>query len=201
MKATFALWPSSLKKNQKTKMKAVILHGTKGSPEGNWFPWLKAKLEENGWEVHVPTLPTPKNQSPKSWLEAVKKEAGDISNVEALIGHSLGATFALHLLESRICSAEKTILVSCLIDKIGIPEYDELNAPFIVQPFYWETLKQYAGDISILHGDNDPYVPLEQAQKLGKRLHTEVRLIEDGGHLNAENGYTKFPQLLDILNA
>ena len=44
-------------------MKALIFHGTMGSPNGNWFPWLQSELISKGWDVDVPAFPTPEGQS------------------------------------------------------------------------------------------------------------------------------------------
>ncbi|MBI5073039.1 hypothetical protein HZA99_04435 [Candidatus Woesearchaeota archaeon] len=43
---------------------AIIVHGTDGHPQENWFPWLKEKLKLYGYEVFVPQFPTPQNQTP-----------------------------------------------------------------------------------------------------------------------------------------
>ena len=63
-------------------MKFVLFHGAFGSPEGNWFPQLKEKLEALGQEVIAPQFPVDswdevtkvgekaplKNQSLQNWL-------------------------------------------------------------------------------------------------------------------------------------
>ena len=46
---------------------AVIIHGSYGSPDENWFPWLKKELQKIGYKVFVPAFPTPKNQKLGVW--------------------------------------------------------------------------------------------------------------------------------------
>ena len=72
-----------------------------GSPSGNWFPWLAGELRSLGHEVVVPEYPTPNNQSLESWLEVFDQDFGleNLNEDSILIGHSLGATFILKLLE------------------------------------------------------------------------------------------------------
>ncbi len=38
-------------------MNYIILHGSFGSKDGNWFPWLKKQLENKNYKVDVPQMP------------------------------------------------------------------------------------------------------------------------------------------------
>ncbi len=181
-------------------MKAIIFHGTLGAPTGNWFPWLQSTLANKGWDVSVPSLPTPENQSFESWVEALKEQVSNLKNIDLLIGHSLGATFALRLLEQNLVHPQQTILVSAVSDEIGNVEYDTLNTPFINAPYQWDKIKENSKDITILHGTNDPYVPLEQPEIIAKNLNILLHLIKGGGHLSAESGYTEFPDILPYIH-
>jgi len=51
----------------------IIIHGTGGSPNSNWFPWLKSELEKLGHTVFAPKFPTPEKQSLENWLKVFKK--------------------------------------------------------------------------------------------------------------------------------
>ena len=178
----------------------IIFHGTNGSPEENWFPWLKAELEAKGHRVYVPALPTPEGQTVDEWMSACKTQLPSFSadNDITLIGHSAGATFLLHFLEAMDIKALRSIFISPVMDEINIEEYDVLNHSFIEHDFDWNVIKSRAGEVNVLHGDNDPYVPLEQAHRLSADLGVQTTVIKNGGHLNSESGYTDFPMLLNI---
>lgn len=181
-------------------MKVVILHGTKGSPEGNWYSWLADQLQERGFENTAPKLPTPEHQSLSSWLAAFQAQCGPISPDTILIGHSCGAVLILRLLEKSRVAAACTVLVAPPAGAIGIPEYDALNASFLQQPFDWTRIVSNAGRLAYFMGDDDPYVPQVQLRAIADELNVDPMVIEAGGHLNAESGYRTFPQLLAQLD-
>lgn len=180
--------------------KALIFHGTLGSPDINWFRWLQDSLMYNGWQVAVPKLPTPEGQSLDNWKSAFAEQIHDLSQLDLVVGHSLGATFALRLIEENIITPTQTILVSAVIDKIDNAEYDILNASFIAPPFDWDTIKNSKSDITLIHGDNDPYVPLPQPSLIADKLGIDLHLLKEGGHINAESGFTDFPEILDFIH-
>ncbi len=185
---------------QEIQMKAIIIHGTKGSPQGNWFPWLSNELQSLQVETQVPEMPRPENQSLESWLEAFKKQCGEPGQGTILIGHSIGAILVLRLLEKIHFPILCTVLVSAPYGDIGIPEYDLLNSSFFSKPFNWLSIRKHGGYIKFFMGDNDPYVPQKQLFDIAQALEVTPKIINNGGHLNAESGYTTFPLLLDFLS-
>lgn len=175
-------------------MRVIIIHGTLGSPEGNWFPWLKAELEKQGIKAITPRFPTPEGQSLQAWLAILNKYKMDEDTI--LVGHSIGPTVIMKKLQQLDKPIRAVILVSGWIGKIDNSEYDKLNKTFFEGEFNWERIKKNAGKIVMFYGDNDPYVSMKLARELASKLGVELRVIKNGGHLNSEAGYTKFPEVL-----
>ncbi|HCK32907.1 MAG: hypothetical protein CMH32_05025 [Micavibrio sp.] len=179
----------------------IIFHGTKGSPQGNWFPWLSAELLAKDYDVFMPHLPTPQNQDLETWLKISKRLPIDENTI--LIGHSCGATFIPHLLASLSTPIDKAILVSPFTGNIGIDEYDQLNASFVDERFEnldFSSLPSKTKELILFYGDNDPYVPIDQPLQLAKQLNVNPICIKNGGHLNSEGGYDNFPELLEKIH-
>ncbi|MCB9359207.1 serine hydrolase family protein [Candidatus Woesearchaeota archaeon] len=171
-----------------------LIHGAYGNPAENWFMWLREELEKLGHEVIAPRFPTPEDQKLENWLDIFKNYEDKLDKEAIVIGHSLGATFLLNLLEKN--KAKAMISVAGFSTLIDLQAFDEINESFI-KDFDWKRIKANCKKIIIFHSDNDPYVPLEFGENLAKALKTKVILIKDAGHFNEKSGYTKFPQLLD----
>lgn len=179
-------------------MDIIICHGTMGSPYINWFQWAKSEFEKKAHNVYVPTFPTPKGQTKDNWYDALRDQAPAFGSNTILIGHSISATFLLHILEIVKEPVHQSVFISTVMDGIGNTEYDELNKTFVHHDFNWNDINRNKGNATIFHGDNDPYVPMNHAEKLSKSIKTPITIIENGGHLNSESGYTEFPHLLEI---
>jgi predicted alpha/beta hydrolase family esterase len=174
---------------------AFIIPGAYGYPEENWFPWLKQELEKNGYSVIIPQFPTPQNQSLTTWREAFDKYKNKLTRDTILIGHSIGSTFILSLLENVSEPVHGVFLVSGFISDLNNKEFNRINGSFYNKSFNWEKINE--NKFYIFHGDNDPYVPMDKAEELANKLHSQVNIIKNGGHLNDQAGFKTFPKLLE----
>lgn len=178
-------------------MNAFIIHGSFGSPEENWFPWLKAELEKLGFEVFVPRFPTPEGQNLKSWMNAFEQYREKVNEETVFVAHSLGPAFVLNLLEGLDRPVKACFFVAGFLGKLGNPEFDEINRSFTEKEFDWEKIRANCGKFFVFYSDNDPYVPEEKSQKLGQALGTAPILVKGAGHFNEKAGYVKFELLLE----
>lgn len=186
---------------EEIKTQIVILHGTEGSPEKGWFPSLARGF--NHVEVHVPRLPTPEGQSLENWRAAYQEQVGELTPGTILVGHSIGATFALRLVESSQTPITGIFLAAGVTKPIGHKEYDPLLASFINHPFDWERIRKQsssqAGGGFVYHGSEDKFVPLSQGKEIAKGLGVELTIVKGAGHFSGDEGFTTFPQLYDDL--
>ncbi len=175
----------------------IIIHGTGGNPNENWFPWLKSELEKLGHRVFVPKFPSPENQSLQNWLKTFKEYEQYLDENSIVVGHSLGPAFLLSVIEKLECPIKCAFFIAGFIGLLGNSEYDELNKTFTTKPFDWAKIKKNCKRFFVINSDNDPYVPIESGKELAKNLDTELIVIKNAGHINKESGYTKFEFLLE----
>ncbi|MFH1162344.1 MAG: alpha/beta hydrolase [Candidatus Jorgensenbacteria bacterium] len=178
--------------------KVFIVHGFEGSPNGGWRPWLMAELEKRGIYACALSMPSPKKPICAEWVEEISRHIERNKNDEMyLVGHSLGTPAILRYLESAPAglAIAGVVLVSGPIEKTETKEIDN----FLDKPFDYESIKSKAKKFAIIHGDNDPCVPLNNAETLSKELGGELIIVKNGGHLSGRDGYFSLPQCLNAL--
>jgi predicted alpha/beta hydrolase family esterase len=180
------------------KSNLFIIHGAFGSPNENWFPWLKNEIEKSGIEVFVPSFPTPEGQSLVSWNKVFKPYEKHLTEKTILVGHSLGPAFILNLLERVKTNVAASFLVSPFTGLINLPEFDTINFSLTDRNFDWEKIKSHCKDFYVYHSDNDPYVHQSKSALVAEKVEAKkYEIIKGGGHLNESSGFSEFPLLLE----
>ena len=168
--------------------KYIILHGSFGSNEGNWFPWLKKELQNRNKEVGVG------KQNFKSWSNELDKLAIDEDTI--IIAHSIAPVFVCKYLIKNKIRVKKLIFVCGFNNYLGIdPDYDTVNKPMYLDNL--EDVKKYCDDIVCFYSDNDPYVKYDIEKQFADAVANKQIIIKDGGHINSESGFGEFEEILD----
>lgn len=181
--------------------KYLILHGTDASPSSNWFMWLKGVLIGKGHEVWLPQLPASEQPNTKTYTDFILSNDQFVTDGETtLIGHSSGAVEILYLMQHLPdeSAVQAVVLVSAFKDNL-----DQQNlAGLFTEPLDFPKIKDTCQNITFIHSDDDPYVPLEHATYLAEQTDGELIVFEKQGHFNTELGphYKQFPELLQFID-
>lgn len=195
-------------------MKFVIFHGSYGSPEGNWFPYLKTQLEQLGQEVLVPRFPidtwetveqkgegyTSPIQNLTAWMETFEKDVlpwlhnGKI----CFISHSISPVFTLHILTKHNLQLDSAIFVAPFLETLPEWQFNAVNQTFYKSDFDFHQLQKLVPVSYSLYGDNDPHVPINQPMTFAEKMNSSKVIIKGGQHLGASAGFTQFPLLLEL---
>ncbi len=180
------------------KKRVIVVHGWEATPSDHWFSWLARELEKDGFERTVPEMPNTDHPILREWLSKLRTVIGAPDENTYCIGHSVGAIAVMRYLEAL----EGDRAIGGAVFVAGFPEsigYEELNS-FFESPLDYVAVRKHAGRFIAIQSDTDPYVPLKNGELLRDNLGAELRVIKNGGHFNAEDGYTEFPILLDALH-
>lgn len=182
-------------------MNYFILHGSFGSPQSNWIPYLRNEIANRELEVYTPDLPSGIGyQNYTNWENMMNEyvKVGLINENTTIYAHSIAPVFVCKFLVNNKIKIKRLISVCGFNNYLGInSEYDNVN-----ESMYFDNLsdvKNYCNDIICYYSKNDPYVKYECEKEFADTITDKQIIIDNGGHLNAESGYTEFSELLKWL--
>lgn len=196
-----------VKKEDKKTYRYIILHGYTGRPEKERLPHLKAQLELQGHEVHVPALPFPDSLALEDKVDMILKHA-TLDERTILVGYNLWSIVAMKVAEK----AGKRIW--WLISIWWISQWD-LDAKKMKTKkfsayakeikdkkklsFKWKQIKETVDHIHIIWNPTDATVPFIQQQTLAKKLWVDiVDISSEKDHFTSEKEQSLVEYIQDV---
>ncbi len=182
-------------------MKRVfIVHQWNGSPQTDWYPWLKSQLEAKGFEVHVPAMPDSAAPNMKKWISFLKKSVKNPDVETFFVGHSIGCQTIVRYLSSLKTQVGGAVFVAGWFKLTGLGEEEKAIAqPWIEIEINFSKAKQNMGKSVAIFSDNDPYVPMINMKMFKSELESEIILEGHKGHFTQDDSVTELPIALESL--
>lgn len=183
--------------------RAIIVHCWGGYPEYCWYPDVKRGLERLGFEVTIPAMPETDSPNLGKWLPKLKEVIGKPDRDTYLIGHSIGCATIMRYLESLTLGQEVggTVFVAGFTDGLNATKYPEIQN-FFTTPIDYKKIRSHCSKFVAIQSDNDPYVPLKQADILKKEFGAEIIVKHNAKHFSgAADGEESCLKLTNVISA
>ncbi len=183
--------------------RVIIVQQWGGSPESDWYPWLKSELEKRGFEVLVPAMPNPDEPEIESWVKILEEVVGVLDGNTILVGHSVGCQTILRYIVRTLWDDHTKIggivFVAPWLELSPVvtedPEQMQIARPWLYNLPDADVIRSRGEKMVAFFSDNDPYVPLENAELL-KEYGFKSEVFENRFHFDEESGVTKVPEVL-----
>lgn len=185
--------------------KVFLVHGWCGTPEADWFPWLKRELERKGFEVIAPEMPDTDYPKIAPWVKTLKEAVGKIDENTYFVGHSIGCQTILRFLEKSTSDSRAGGVVFVagwlkLIDAPDVTEGDRKTAELWERtPIDFVKAKSHVGKFVAIFSDNDPYVSVDEGKIFKEKLNAKIIVEHGKGHFRKEDGFEELPVVLQEL--
>lgn len=128
---------------------AAIFHGSGGSENSFWIPWLKSELQKNDYDVWAPSIADHDDQPDlDEWVNKIEALSSR-RNFDLMVGHSSGVPLILRLL-SKDFTSTKAIGVAGYMKPLSSYDLQGLN-------FEIDSIKRNVKHLTFIHSDNDPW--------------------------------------------
>jgi len=185
------------------KKRAFIVHRWYGSPDADWYPWLKKELEKKGFQVFALEMPNPDAPEISSWVSTLSKAVGKPDENTYFVGHSVGCQTILRYLETIKGKVGGAVFVAgwFSLTPEATPSQKEVGIakPWIERPVNFDLVKEKTENMVAIFSDDDPYVPLAENKKVFGKFCKKV-IVETGkGHFDEDSEIFELPSALNAV--
>ena len=177
-----------------------IIHGWGGNPKEAWLSWLMKGLSSKGVVACAPTMPNTENPKIDAWIPFLKKIVGKPDKDTYFVGHSIGCQTIMRYLETINVKIGGVIFVAGWFSLKNLePEEIKLVEPWMKTDINLNKVKKNSNKIIAIFSDNDPYVPLKDANIFREKLGAKIIIEKNKGHFTEEDNIKKMPIILKEL--
>ena len=185
--------------------KVYIVHRWSGTPESDWYPWLKKELESRGFEVIVPQMPNTETPIISERVPFLSNIVGTPDENTYFVGHSIGAQTVMRYLETlpEGTKVGGAVFVAGWFKLGGAMEEEgeEVNRiakPWTDTPIDFEKVKRICPHIDVFLSSNEPFNCIDENKKLfEEKLGATVTILENKGHFTKDDGIKELPEVLE----
>jgi len=174
--------------------KVLLLHGWGGSNYPHWQSYLAGEIAKEYGKVSFLKFSDPDAPKLDVWEKELLQELEDFKP-DVVICHSLANTLWFHICNhSLLKEVQKLYLVAPPSLSCALKELEE---------FFPQTLPQtlYAKNAMLITSTNDPYMDMEEAEQIQKKLNIPMKVLENAGHINNESGFGEWPWMLKEISS
>lgn len=178
-------------------MKCYIVHRWGGSPDVDWYHWLKDELEESDCHTEILEMPNPDNPKIEEWLKYMDEHV-ELGEDVILVGHSIGCQAIIRFLEKKKIKIKGCVFVAGWFSLTGLEtkEEKEIAKPWLTKKIDLGKVKDLMGKSIAIFSTNDPFVPLDNQKKF-RQLGSEIVIEEDKGHYTESDNIKEPEGILD----
>ncbi len=182
--------------------KVYIIHGWGGTPDKEWFPWLKKELITRGFEVVIPAMPHTELPTIDDWVSFLQKTIIDSDKNTFFVGHSIGCQTIMRYLESLPTQHKVGGVVFVagwfVLDNLSTEE-SAIAKPWIDTPIDCEKVISHFDDCVAIFSDNDDWVGERNHDMFAARLNAKIILEPGKKHFSSDDGITELPSVLEVI--
>jgi len=186
---------------KKYKMKKVYLvHGWGGnnSSEG-WFGWLKGEMKKRKVELIGFDMPDTDKPEIEKWVGFLEKNVkiDDINEETYFIGHSIGCQTILRFLEKQDKKIAGCVFVAGWFNLKDLEENEiEIAKPWLTRKIDFNKARKNCKKFLAIFSDDDPYVPVSDAEIFKKNLGARIIIKHNKEHFN---NVSRIDEILDFV--